>query len=83
MHPAPIPNKDEIGTPNDKLVADPLSADLEDMWNTTARRNREIFTEVFRPVPTNLVRSWSAYEVSFKLHTPRPVRLFLTGVTEL
>jgi phospholipase D1/2 len=62
MHPAPIPNKDEIGTQNDELVADPLSANLEDLWNNTARRNREIFTEVFRPVPTNLVRSWSAYE---------------------
>jgi phospholipase D1/2 len=81
MHPAPIPNEDEIGTQNDELVADPLSANLEDLWNNTARRNREIFTEVFRPVPTNLVRSWSAYEVSSKLLLPKLVRLFLTGIT--
>lgn len=64
MHPAPILNKDEIGTPNDDLVADPLSADTQNLWDNTARRNREIFTEVFRPVPTNLVRSWAAYDVS-------------------
>jgi phospholipase D1/2 len=81
MHPAPIPNEDEIGTQNDELVADPLSANLEDLWNNTARRNREIFTEVFRPVPTNLVRSWSAYEVSSKLLLPKLVRLFLTDIT--
>lgn len=57
-------NPDEIGTPNDNLVADPLAPSTENLWQNTARRNREIFTEVFRPLPTNLVRSWSAYDVS-------------------
>lgn len=63
MRCAPVPNKDSIGDPYDELVADPLADATQQLWNDTARRNREVFTEVFRPVPTNLVRSWSAYDV--------------------
>lgn len=63
MKPAPHPNDDEFGTPNDDLVADPLADSTWALWNDTARRNREIFTEIFRPVPTNLVRDWKAYDV--------------------
>jgi phospholipase D1/2 len=64
MRCAPEPNDDEIGTREDNAVADPLADSTLELWNRTARTNREIFTEVFRPVPTNLVRSWSAYEAS-------------------
>lgn len=63
MRPAPIPNQDETYLPEDAAVADPLSDETLDLLYDTARKNREIFTELFRPVPTNLVRSWSAYEV--------------------
>jgi phospholipase D1/2 len=63
MRCAPEANDDEIGTPHDDVVADPLADSTLELWNRTAKRNREIFTELFRPVPTNLVRSWSAYEV--------------------
>ncbi|KAJ7212524.1 hypothetical protein GGX14DRAFT_534321 [Mycena pura] len=56
MRPAPTPNEDETGSQEDALVADPLSAETLALWNDTARKNREIFTEIFRPVPTNLVR---------------------------
>ncbi|KAG2355827.1 hypothetical protein BDR07DRAFT_1473986 [Suillus spraguei] len=62
MRCAPVPNDDEIGTREDNAVADPLADSTLELWNRTARINREVFTEVFRPVPTNLVRSWSAYE---------------------
>ncbi|KAG1880959.1 hypothetical protein F4604DRAFT_1578750 [Suillus subluteus] len=62
MRCAPEPNDDEIGTREDNAVADSLADSTLELWNRTARINREIFTEVFRPVPTNLVRSWSAYE---------------------
>ena len=58
MHAAPHPNADETDQDEDQLVADPLSDETIDLWNNTARRNREIFTEIFRPVPTNLIRSW-------------------------
>ncbi|KAG2050128.1 phospholipase D/nuclease [Suillus hirtellus] len=62
MRCAPEPNDNEIGMREDTAVADPLADSTLELWNHTARVNREIFTEVFRPVPTNLVRSWSAYE---------------------
>ena len=60
---APDPHKDETDLAEDATVADPLADDTLELWNSTAWRNREIFTEIFRPVPTNLVRMWSAYEV--------------------
>ncbi|KAK7436200.1 hypothetical protein VKT23_019277 [Stygiomarasmius scandens] len=62
MHPAPTPNEDETETPEDQLVADPLADETLNLWKDTARKNREVFTEIFRPVPTNLVRDWKAYE---------------------
>lgn len=68
MRPAPTPNEDETGCEEDALVADPLADATLELWRTTARKNREIFTEIFRPVPTNLVRDWKAYEVRALLH---------------
>lgn len=61
MRPAPHPNED-ADRDLDELVMDPLSDATLRLWNDTARKNREVFTEIFRPVPTNLVRNWSAYE---------------------
>ncbi|THH14594.1 hypothetical protein EW146_g5764 [Bondarzewia mesenterica] len=62
MRAAPNPNDDEFGMDEDRAVADPLADETVVLWNDTARRNREVFTEIFRPVPTNLVRDWKAYE---------------------
>ncbi|KAA1473211.1 phospholipase D/nuclease [Dentipellis sp. KUC8613] len=62
MRAAPVPNDDEFDDDDDRLVADPLLEETLELWHTTARRNREIFTELFRPVPTNLVRDWKAYD---------------------
>ncbi|KAL6298141.1 phospholipase D/nuclease [Sparassis latifolia] len=62
MRPAPHPNEDETRTREDALVADPISDATLSLWNTTAKRNRDIFTEIFRPIPTNLVRNWDAYK---------------------
>jgi hypothetical protein len=63
MRAAPYPNDNEIGSQDDAAVADPLADSTLKLWFDTARKNREIFTEVFRPVPTNLVRDWAAYDV--------------------
>ncbi|KAF7313495.1 Phospholipase [Mycena chlorophos] len=63
MRPVPHPNPNEMSDPEDALVADPLASTTLDLWNTTARQNREIFTEIFRVVPTNLIRSFSAWDV--------------------
>ncbi|KAF9473130.1 phospholipase D/nuclease [Pholiota conissans] len=62
MRPAPFPNKDETRTHEDRLVSDPLADATNSLWMETARKNREIFTELFRPIPTNLVRNWEAYD---------------------
>ena len=70
MRAAPIANDDEVGTVEDEMVADPLADETERLWNDTARTNREIFTECFRPVPTNLIRSWDAYEVRLLRYSP-------------
>jgi phospholipase D1/2 len=62
MRPAPILNKDTTRSHEDSLVADPLSSGTDFLWKETARKNREVFTEIFRPIPTNLVRSFSSYD---------------------
>jgi len=62
MRPAPHANDYDFGSEEDVAVEDPLSQATQLLCNETARKNREIFTEIFRPVPTNLVRSWAQYE---------------------
>jgi len=59
MKPAPYMNDDESNSEEDKLVADPLSDELLDLWNRTATRNRGVFTELFRILPSDLVPTWS------------------------
>lgn len=62
MRPAPIPNEDETHLKEDRRVADPLAYQCDLLLKETARKNREAFMEYFRPVPSNIVRSWSAYD---------------------
>lgn len=63
MRAAPVANPDETEAREDALVADPLSDDTTRLWEETARENREAFTEIFRTVPSNLVRDWKQYVV--------------------
>ena len=69
MKPAPHPVEDESHLEEDRAVADPLSDETILLWEGTAKKNREVFTELFRPVPTNLVRSKSAYKVGHDLRS--------------
>jgi len=62
MRPAPYPNEDETGTEWDEMVVDPLKDETMALWTETAKKNRDIFTEVFRPVPTNYIRDWNAWD---------------------
>ncbi|KAF8811342.1 phospholipase D [Phlegmacium glaucopus] len=62
MRPAPIPADDITQSYEDSLVADPLCQQTDELWKETARKNREIFTEIFRPVPTNFVQNAEAYD---------------------
>ncbi|EJT97673.1 phospholipase D [Dacryopinax primogenitus] len=62
MRPAPIPLENELGQPEDDLVADPLSDAFQHLWTNTAKINRGVFTEIFRTVPSDMVRNWEAYK---------------------
>ncbi|KDN33847.1 hypothetical protein RSAG8_13066, partial [Rhizoctonia solani AG-8 WAC10335] len=62
MRPAPIPNESELGKWEDDAVRDPLSDRFQDLWISTAQKNRAIFSELFKTVPTNLVHNWSEYK---------------------
>ena len=77
MKPAPYPIEDESQLEEDRAVADPLADKTTLLWEGTARKNREVFTELFRPVPTNLVRSKSAYKVGRDSRDLEFRRLFL------
>ena len=60
----------------DVLVSDPLSDATIDLWRSTAKKNRDIFTYVFQPVPSDLVPNWEAYKVR------NAVALSLLGTNE-
>lgn len=63
MRPVPYPNDDETGTQDDVLVADPLSASTMALWAEISRKNRTIFSEIFKTVPNDAVRNWDQYNV--------------------
>ena len=63
MTAVPHPHEDTTRSQYDLSVADPLSDELDILWSTTAKRNTQIFQEIFRTVPSNNVRSWDAYGV--------------------
>ena len=69
MHPAPHLNEDETNIGEDRIVADPLADVTISLWNDTARRNRETFSEIFRTVPTDRVRNWEEYSVCLSMQT--------------
>lgn len=67
MHPAPHLNEDETNIGEDRIVADPLADVTISLWNDTAKRNRETFSEIFRTVPTDRVRNWEEYSVCLSM----------------
>lgn len=63
MKPAPSPIEDETQLTDDQRVADPLAEETIKLWEDTAKGNRDIFTDLFRPVPTDLVGTKASYKV--------------------
>ncbi len=61
-------NDYDWGSPADRAVQDPLSRDFLDLWRGTARRNTEIFSRAFHPVPDDKVRTWADYDQFFSKH---------------
>ncbi|KAF8519273.1 hypothetical protein JB92DRAFT_2626378, partial [Gautieria morchelliformis] len=49
MRPAPRANADETTQPSKSLVADTLLDKVLSLWESTAKKNRDIFTQVFIP----------------------------------
>ncbi|KAF8737923.1 hypothetical protein AX14_012197 [Amanita brunnescens Koide BX004] len=62
MKPAPYPYDYDFGSKEDAMVADPVAESTTQLWQQTAKKNREIFTEIFKTVPNNIVRDWATYE---------------------
>ncbi|KAG8764176.1 hypothetical protein FRC12_008241 [Ceratobasidium sp. 428] len=62
MRPAPIPNDNEVGSREDRAVSDPLGDQFQGLWIGTAQKNRAIFSELFKTVPSNIVRNWEQYK---------------------
>jgi len=62
MRPAPHPHDLSQHEKSDRIVADPLSDALVDLWESTAKNNTEIFEEVFHSVPSDRVKTWAEYK---------------------
>ena len=60
--PVGVPNAYDYGSPEDNIVADPLSPTFQALWNSRARTNTDIFRKVFRAVPDDHVRNWNDYK---------------------
>ncbi|KAK4218591.1 hypothetical protein QBC37DRAFT_189759 [Rhypophila decipiens] len=58
-------NDYDWGSPADRLVADPLDSKFLSLWSDTARKNTEIFSRAFHPVPNDKVRTWEDYDNFF------------------
>ncbi|KAL4812173.1 hypothetical protein BDW67DRAFT_193964 [Aspergillus spinulosporus] len=59
--PAPVPLDYDYGSPEDLLVADPLSDSFLALWDEVARRNTLAFRKVFDPIPDNKEKTWEDY----------------------
>jgi len=62
MHAVPFPNEDTTQSQEDWIVQDPVSQQFWDTWDGTAVKNRQIFSEIFKTVPTDAVRNWDQYK---------------------
>jgi phospholipase D1/2 len=65
FEPVGVPNVYDWGSEEDRLVADPLSDDFQNLWNWRARTNTESFAKVFHPVPDDKVKNWKEYDAYY------------------
>jgi phospholipase D1/2 len=66
--PVGVPNNYDWGSPEDNVVADPLSDTFQSLWNSRARQNTDIFRQVFRVVPDDNVRNWNEYKEFYEYY---------------
>ncbi|KIX00073.1 uncharacterized protein Z518_11000 [Rhinocladiella mackenziei CBS 650.93] len=62
FEPVGVPNVYDWNTPEDNIVADPLSDAFQSLWNTRARTNTEVFRKAFRAIPDDYVNTWADYK---------------------
>ena len=60
--PIGVENEYDWGSEEDRIVADPLSDDFLNFWNSRAKTNTDAFSRVFHPVPYDGVRTWKQYD---------------------
>ncbi|KAF8508610.1 hypothetical protein JB92DRAFT_579944 [Gautieria morchelliformis] len=65
--PCDTPQRRRTPQRSNVLVADTVPDKVLSLWEGTAKKNRDIFTEVFRPVPSDFVQDWQAYKVRDQL----------------
>ncbi|KAG8810896.1 hypothetical protein FRC17_002713 [Serendipita sp. 399] len=61
MTPVPNAQVDTTNSSEDRVVEDPLSDKFLALWNGTAKNNTDIFWNIFKTVPNNMVRNWTEY----------------------
>ena len=66
--PIGTPNDYDWGTPEDNVVADPLSDTFLALWNTRARTNTEVFRKAFRAVPDDNLHTWNDYKEFYEYY---------------
>ncbi|KAL4986500.1 hypothetical protein BDW68DRAFT_178718 [Aspergillus falconensis] len=60
--PPPVPIDYDYGSPEDLLVADPLSDGFHNLCGQVARRNTLAFRKVFDPLPDDKEKTWDDYD---------------------
>jgi phospholipase D1/2 len=68
FEPVGVPNAYDWNSPEDNVVADPLSDTFQALWNSRARNNTEVFRRAFRAVPDDYVTSWSEYKEFYEYY---------------
>lgn len=66
FEPIGIPNIYDYGSREDHMVADPLSDQFLQLWNSRARQNTDAFGKIFHPVPHDDVRTWKDYATFYE-----------------
>ena len=66
--PVGIPNRVDFESPESQVVADPLADVFQNLWNSRAHTNTEVYRRVFHAVPDDTVRSWDAYKEFFEYY---------------
>ncbi|KAI2423890.1 hypothetical protein LOZ30_005859 [Ophidiomyces ophidiicola] len=61
-------NAYELGTAEDRVVADPLAEGFQSLWNSRARTNTEVYRKVFHAVPDDSVRNWNDYKEFYEYY---------------